>query len=81
VNHIGQWLPPGAGANLLRSSAYFHGNGASGHLGVLVVWVGLGFAAIALGHHAPIRFAANSAPSPATSDPDAEWRDVRLSMR
>lgn len=58
VNHIGQWLPPGAGANLLRSTAYFHGNGATGHVGVLVTWIVLGFAAIAIGHHAPIRFAA-----------------------
>jgi hypothetical protein len=58
VGHIGQWLPPGAGANLLRSTAYVHGNGAAGHVGVLVIWVALGFAAISLGHHAPIRFAA-----------------------
>ena len=60
VKHIGQWLPPGAGANLLRSTAYFNGNGASGHVAVLVVWIVLGFAAIALGHHAPIRCAAST---------------------
>jgi hypothetical protein len=60
VDHIGQWLPPGAGANLVRSTAYFDGSGAAGHVGVLVTWVLLGLAAITLGHHAPIRFAAQS---------------------
>jgi len=38
VGTIGQWLPPGAGANLIRSTAYFDGHGASGHLIVLIVW-------------------------------------------
>lgn len=71
VRHIGQWLPPGAGANLLRSTAYFHGNAAAGHLYVLLIWIAAGFAAIIAGHHAPIRFAANprrtaaAAPRPA----------------
>jgi hypothetical protein len=60
VNHIGQWLPPGAGASLLRSTAYFGGAGAGGHLGVLLAWAVLGCAAIVVGHHAPIRFAAAS---------------------
>ena len=60
VSHIGQWLPPGAGVNLLRSTAYFDGDGAAGHVGVLVTWVVVGFAAIALGHHGPIRFAASA---------------------
>ncbi|RKS79918.1 hypothetical protein CLV35_0333 [Motilibacter peucedani] len=59
VDRIGQWLPPGAGANLLRSSAYFDGNGASGHLAVLLTWAVLGVTAIVVGHHAPIRFAAS----------------------
>jgi hypothetical protein len=58
VDHIGQWLPPGAGANLLRSTTYFDSNGASGHLAVLLAWVLVGFAAIIVGHHGPIRFAA-----------------------
>jgi hypothetical protein len=58
VDHIGQWLPPGAAANLLRSVTYFNGHGASGHLGVLVAWSVFGVAAIILGHHAPVRFAA-----------------------
>jgi len=57
VGHIGQWLPPGAAANLLRSTAYFDGNGASGHLYVLIAWSVLGLAAIVVGHHAPARCA------------------------
>jgi hypothetical protein len=59
VDHIGQWLPPGAGANLLRSSTYFDGTGAAGHLAVLIAWVIVGFLAIFVGHHSPIRFAAH----------------------
>ena len=68
---IGQWLPPGAGANLLRSTAYFNGHGASGHLTVLIVWIVLGLTAVAVGHHAPVRFAARRAwkRSPAAAPP------------
>ncbi len=71
VGTIGQWLPPGAGASLLRSTAYFNGHGASGHLTVLIVWIVLGLAAIAIGHHAPVRFAARRAwkPAPAAAAP------------
>jgi hypothetical protein len=71
VGTIGQWLPPGAGANLLRSTAYFNGHGASGHLAVLIVWTVLGLAAIVAGHHAPVRFAARRSwkPSPAAAAP------------
>lgn len=61
VNHIGQWLPPGAGAGVIRSATYFGGNGAGGHMTVLITWIVLGFAAVVAGHHAPIRFAASSA--------------------
>lgn len=50
VGDIGQWLPPGAGANLLRSTAYFGGAGSGGHIAVLVLWSTLGLAAVALGH-------------------------------
>src|ERR1700721_468160 len=39
VGTIGQWLPPGAGANLIRSTAYFAGHRASGHLVVLLGWI------------------------------------------
>jgi len=70
VNHLGRWLPPGAGANLLRSAAYFHGDGAGSHLSVLLVWTLLGFAAIVIGHHSPIRFAAY----PISPDADTDRR-------
>jgi hypothetical protein len=45
---IGQWLPPGAGASLLRSVAFFDGAGAGAPLLVLAIWavVGLGLAAV-----------------------------------
>ncbi len=76
VGQIGQWLPPGAGASLLRSTAYFHGSGAAGHLIVLITWSGLGLAAIFAGRYFRSRFAAGPArnrpePSslPAGSDP------------
>jgi hypothetical protein len=54
VNHIGQWLPPGAGANLLRSTAYFGGHGAGGHVAVLLAWTVFGLAAVLLGPHMSI---------------------------
>jgi hypothetical protein len=74
---IGQWLPPGAGASLLRSIAYFGGHGAGVHLTVLVVWIAAGLAAIAVGHHAPVRFAARRAA--AQVRPDAAARDAAYS--
>jgi hypothetical protein len=48
VDHLGQCLPPGAGANLLRSTAYFHDHGAAGHLVVLLLWTAFGLAAVLL---------------------------------
>ncbi|SNT59723.1 ABC transporter permease [Actinacidiphila glaucinigra] len=49
VDQIGQWLPPGAGAGLLRSTAYFDGNASAGHIVVLALWTTLGLAAALLG--------------------------------
>ena len=46
---IGQLLPPGAGGNLLRSTAFFDGAGAGGQLAVLLVWTALGLGAIMAG--------------------------------
>src|SRR3954447_1474776 len=69
VNRVGQLLPPGAGANLLRSAVYFNGAGAAGHVSVLITWTVLGFAAVLVGHHGPVYFAAHPArvspPTPA----------------
>ncbi len=43
---VGQLLPPGAGGSLLRCTAFFDGNGGSGHVVVLLAWVLCGYAAI-----------------------------------
>ncbi|MEV4334994.1 ABC transporter permease [Streptomyces sp. NPDC049597] len=43
---IGQWLPPGAGTWLLRSVAYFDGNGIGSALLTLSLWAGLGLLAV-----------------------------------
>jgi glycine/D-amino acid oxidase-like deaminating enzyme len=45
---IGQLFPPGAGGNLLRSTAYFDGAAAAGHIAVLAAWAAIGFGAIGL---------------------------------
>jgi hypothetical protein len=45
---LGQLLPPGAGGNLLRSTAFFGGNGGGGSLAVLSVWIFLGLGAVIL---------------------------------
>jgi hypothetical protein len=49
VGVIGQWLPLGAGATLLRSVAFFDGAAAGQPLLVLGLWTLLGVAAIAVG--------------------------------
>lgn len=41
---IGQLMPPGAGGNLLRSTGYFDGAAAGGHVAVLVAWTLAGVA-------------------------------------
>ncbi|MEV7387399.1 ABC transporter permease [Streptomyces sp. NPDC091215] len=50
VDHVGQWLPPGAGASLLRDTTYFGGNAGEGHLAVLVLWSVIGVTAVMFGH-------------------------------
>ena len=52
---LGQLLPPGAGGNLLRSSAFFEGNGGAGALVVLLAWASLGLAAVLAGARLPGR--------------------------
>lgn len=39
---LGQLLPPGAGGQLLRSTAFFDGHGATYPVIVLVTWLALG---------------------------------------
>lgn len=53
VSDIGQWLPPGAGASLLRGTAYFGGNGSAGSIAVLVLWCVLGLTAVTFGRRTP----------------------------
>jgi hypothetical protein len=48
IGVIGQLLPPGAGGNLLRSTAFFGGAGGGGSLAVLSVWILLGLATVAI---------------------------------
>ena len=43
---IGQLLPPGAGGNLLRSTGFFDGAAAGGHVVILCAWVILGLGAL-----------------------------------
>ncbi|MGY2875621.1 putative membrane protein [Marmoricola sp. URHA0025 HA25] len=62
ADHVGQLLPPGAGASALRSTAYFDGNGAGSHVAVLVGWSLIGLTALVIGHHAPLQLAAQRIP-------------------
>jgi hypothetical protein len=48
VGGLGQLMPPGAGANLLRSTGYFDGAAAGGHAAVLAVWALAGIALLAI---------------------------------
>ncbi|MDN3027750.1 ABC transporter permease [Streptomyces sp. S.PB5] len=50
VGTIGQWLPPGASATLMRSVAYFDGAAATGPVLTLTWWTALGLGAVLLGH-------------------------------
>jgi hypothetical protein len=43
---LGQLLPPGAGGNLLRSTGFFDGAAAGGHVAVLAAWVIFGLGAL-----------------------------------
>lgn len=49
VGTMGQWLPPGAGASLLRSVSYFDGAAATGPTLTLAWWAALGLGAVLLG--------------------------------
>ncbi|MER6289870.1 ABC transporter permease [Streptomyces sviceus] len=50
VGAIGQWLPPGASATLLRSVSFFDGAAATGPALTLTWWAALGLGAVALGN-------------------------------
>jgi hypothetical protein len=48
VGAIGQLMPPGAGVNLLRSTGFFDGAAAAGHVAVLGAWALAGVGALLL---------------------------------
>ncbi|WP_020140459.1 membrane protein [Streptomyces sp. 351MFTsu5.1] len=50
VGTIGQWLPPGASATLLRSVSFFDGAAATGPALTLAWWAVLGLGAVVLGN-------------------------------
>ncbi|MEU0408488.1 ABC transporter permease [Streptomyces griseorubiginosus] len=50
VGTIGQWLPPGASATLLRSVSFFDGAAATGPALTLTWWAALGLGAVVLGN-------------------------------
>ena len=63
---VGQFLPPGAGATLLRSVAYFDGAGGTAAGWTLAAWAAAGLALIALARRP--RPAATDTPAPAAPD-------------
>jgi hypothetical protein len=64
---VGQWLPVGAGATLLRSAAYFDWAGAAQPLLVLVLWAFAGLAFVVIGRWT----SSMSAPAPAPASEPA----------
>ncbi|MDH6520676.1 VIT1/CCC1 family predicted Fe2+/Mn2+ transporter [Streptomyces sp. SAI-135] len=63
VGTVGQWLPPGASATLLRSVAFFDGAAATGPLLTLTWWAALGLGAVVLGNALPSRARGTTSPS------------------
>jgi hypothetical protein len=68
---IGQLLPPGAGATLLRSEAFFNGAGSAAPMWTLVGWAVLGLILVAIGR-TPISRAGSAAPQGATGQESLE---------
>ena len=58
---LGQLLPPGAGGNLLRSTGFFDGAAAGGHVAVLAAWALAGLALLAVARFRPARVPALAA--------------------
>ncbi|WOX25704.1 ABC transporter permease [Streptomyces solicathayae] len=65
---LGQWLPPGAAGQALRSVAFFDGNGAGQALLVLALWAAAGLTAVL----ATGRRAERVAPTPGAARPEPE---------
>ncbi|MEU0559431.1 hypothetical protein [Dactylosporangium sp. NPDC006015] len=62
---LGQFLPPGAAGSLLRSTAFFDGHAAAGHVWVLLGWAAFGLALAGLA-------ALRTARRPAAAEPAAD---------
>jgi hypothetical protein len=62
VGGMGQLLPPGAGANLLRSTGFFDGAAAGGHIAVLGVWAVAALALVLIAGARHARPARSTAP-------------------
>jgi disulfide bond formation protein DsbB len=76
VDDIGQWLPPGAGASLVRGTAYFNGNDSAGHIAVLTLWSVLGLAAVLFGHRASPVAKGRGAKESATAGTEGPPKDM-----
>ena len=63
VGDIGQLLSAGAGGNLLRSTGYFDGAAAGGHVAVLTAWLLLGLVLLAIAGRRDRRRAAAAQPA------------------
>jgi hypothetical protein len=68
---VGQWLPPGAGATLLRAADYFNGARAGQPWAVLAAWAGAGIALVALSA-ARARSAASEQAVPVAKQPQQQ---------
>ncbi|MEU4690532.1 ABC transporter permease [Actinoplanes sp. NPDC023714] len=63
---LGQLMPPGAGGQLLRSTAFFDGHGIAHSVIVLLAWLVLGAVLSLLGHHRSRRAVT---PAPGAAEP------------
>jgi len=63
---IGQWLPPGAGATLLRAVGYFNGSRAGEPWAVLAAWASAGLVLLAL---SAARRPGSASPGPGSAPP------------
>lgn len=77
AHYLGQVLPPGAGATLLRDVIYFHGHDAGIPLTVLIVWTLFGLMAVLTGHRSFVGFAARVAAEEARDASALEATEVR----
>jgi hypothetical protein len=61
---IGQLLPPGAGATLLRSAVFFDGAGSAAPLWTLLAWAAAGLVVLVVGRRRTAVTTAHATPAP-----------------